>query len=40
MFWTYHLVAFSEMMRRFVRRFTRDRPTRAAAQSRALRKAA
>ena len=40
MFWPYHLVEFSEMMRRFVRRFMRVRPTRAAAQSRALRKAA
>ena len=40
MFWPYHMVEFSEMTRRFVRRLMNAGPTRAAAQGRALRKAA
>jgi hypothetical protein len=40
MFWPYHMAEFSEMTRRFVRRLMKARPTKAAAQGRALCKAA
>jgi hypothetical protein len=40
MFWTYHLVEFSEMTRRFLQRFTKARLARVAVEDRALRKAA
>ncbi len=40
MFWTYHLVEFSQMTRRFLQRFTKTRTSRDAAEGRARRKAA